>query len=256
MKIIQIFAISIAIFSVAIWATEGENETPSTTPTPNLPDPGVAVRDSLWKELFTDYNKNLYPENTTVNFGIALIDVDFDVENNHMISRLWIRMVWSDNRLKWDKEKTKVDVMHVPPSYLWLPDIAHYNGVENKIDYTDFDLLLYPSGELLWVPPVTLKSWCSLNVTTHPYDEQICNLKFGSWTYSGEVMDFQLYKNETKSDMVDFYDNRKYNVTTNSAVRNVRYYSCCSEPYIDLTFTLGMTRNAKKHQTCSSAEAI
>ncbi len=57
----------------------------------------------------------------------------------------------------------------------------------------DSNALLYSNGEVVWVPHATLRSICPLNITTHPYDEQICNLKFGSWTYDGYTYDLQFY---------------------------------------------------------------
>lgn len=54
-------------------------------------------------------------------------------------------------------------------------------------------------GEMLWVPPAIYKSSCIigreinsngrdlLDVEYFPFDEQYCNLVFGSWTVSSPV---------------------------------------------------------------------
>ena len=44
---------------------------------------------------------------------------------------------------------------------------------------------LNPSGRIQWEPPVIYKSSCTINVEFFPFDEQLCVLKFGSWTYDG-----------------------------------------------------------------------
>ena len=44
---------------------------------------------------------------------------------------------------------------------------------------------LYAEGRVRWEPPVIYKSYCNMDVEYFPFDEQICILKFGSWTYDG-----------------------------------------------------------------------
>lgn len=43
--------------------------------------------------------------------------------------------------------------------------------------------LVYGDGSINWIPPAIYKSSCSIDVEYFPFDEQICDLKFGSWTY-------------------------------------------------------------------------
>jgi hypothetical protein len=40
-------------------------------------------------------------------------------------------------------------------------------------------------GGCLYVPPGIFKSTCKIDITWFPFDDQKCELKFGSWTYSG-----------------------------------------------------------------------
>ena len=39
------------------------------------------------------------------------------------------------------------------------------------------------TGVVFWSPPVRLLSSCKVDITFFPFDEQVCGLKFGSWTY-------------------------------------------------------------------------
>ena len=86
-------------------------------------------------------------------------------------------------------------------------------------------------------------------------DEQECNIKLGSWTQDGDVVNLTLFNNkvlmllimmmlntlfENKEvmDLSDFYKATSPYVVTRhiEGTRNVKYYQCCSEPYIDLNF--------------------
>ena len=50
------------------------------------------------------------------------------------------------------------------------------------------------TGEVYWKPPAIYKSSCKINVEWFPFDEQNCDMKFGSWTYNGfKVVKFFTY---------------------------------------------------------------
>ena len=36
-----------------------------------------------------------------------------------------------------------------------------------------------------YIPPGIFKSTCKIDITWFPFDEQTCDMKFGSWTYDG-----------------------------------------------------------------------
>ncbi|KAL8585380.1 hypothetical protein ACOMHN_052194 [Nucella lapillus] len=103
-------------------------------------------------------------------------------------------------------------------------------------------VVTYNTGNLLWMPQAILRSSCSFDTLFFPFDEQSCILKFGSWTYSGFKLDIHFLPNRTNFDLEDYIMNTEWDITLNTAKRNVKFYTCCPEPYPDLKFKLRIKR--------------
>lgn len=55
---------------------------------------------------------------------------------------------------------------------------------------------MQPDGaaNIYQVPPAIYKSSCDINVEYFPFDEQECEMKFGSWTFEEDQLNFTYYK--------------------------------------------------------------
>jgi hypothetical protein len=87
-----------------------------------------------------------------------------------------------------------IDVLRVSAEEIFIPDIMLYNVgdyLNMKANLIKTNPLVYPNGLVLWVPPGTYKSACRLDLKNWPFDEHMCFLKFGSWTYDGYVLDIR-----------------------------------------------------------------
>ena len=59
-------------------------------------------------------------------------------------------------------------------------------SADEKFDGTfQTNVVVSSTGNCLYVPPGIFKSTCKIDITWFPFDDQKCDLKFGSWTYSG-----------------------------------------------------------------------
>jgi hypothetical protein len=99
-------------------------------------------------------------------------------------------------------------------------------------------------GSVLWIPMAIFKSTCSIDITHFPFDVQTCNMKFGSWTYDGFKLDVDFYDDLESVDITDYIESNEWALLEYPAIKNVKIYPCCSEPYPDLTFTLKLKRIA------------
>lgn len=136
--------------------------------------------------------------------------------------------------------------------------------------------IVYYNGTIRWTPPAIFKSSCPINVRYFPYDIQECFMKFGSWTYNGHqgsiksvslITRYQIFKSsliisvslkhitqkripehegnvhiDHAIDLKDFYPSVEFELLEVSAIRRAEYYTCCADPFIDVTFKLALRR--------------
>ena len=77
-------------------------------------------------------------------------------------------------------------------------------SADEKFDGTyQTNVVVSNEGSCLYVPPGIFKSTCKIDITWFPFDDQMCDLKFGSWTYSGW---------KVRKALLFFYLPNKYNV--------------------------------------------
>ena len=46
-------------------------------------------------------------------------------------------------------------------------------------------MVVTSSGLCTYIPPGIFMSSCPIDITWFPFDDQNCDMKFGSWTYNG-----------------------------------------------------------------------
>ncbi|KAK0096931.1 hypothetical protein PV326_003825 [Microctonus aethiopoides] len=168
-----------------------------------------------------------------------------------MTTNLWVEQSWYDYKLQWDpKEYGGVEMLHVPSDHIWRPDIVLYNNADGNFEVTlATKATLNYTGRVDWKPPAIYKSSCEIDVEYFPFDEQTCVMKFGSWTYDGFQVDLrhidEVHGNNVVDigvDLSEFYTSVEWDILEVPAVRNEKYYTCCDEPYLDITFNITMRR--------------
>uniref|UniRef100_K7GF04 Cholinergic receptor nicotinic alpha 10 subunit n=1 Tax=Pelodiscus sinensis TaxID=13735 RepID=K7GF04_PELSI len=204
----------------------------------------------LLKDLFANYSNALRPVedtdlalNVTLQITLSQI-IDMDERNQILTAYLWIRQVWVDAYLSWDKgDYDGIDTIRIPSSYVWRPDIVLYNNADDQFTGSmETNVVIRYDGQVMWDSPAITKSSCKVDVSYFPFDGQQCRLTFGSWTYNGNQID--LLNGLATGDLTDFVENVEWEVLGMPAKRNVIIYGCCSEPYPDVTYTLLLKRRA------------
>ncbi|XP_014220582.1 acetylcholine receptor subunit alpha-like isoform X3 [Trichogramma pretiosum] len=211
----------------------------------------------LYDDLLSNYNKLVRPVVNTSDVLRVCIKlklsqlIDVNLKNQIMTTNLWVEQSWYDYKLRWEpKEYGGVHMLHVPSDHIWRPDIVLYNNADGNFEVTlATKATIYHQGLVEWKPPAIYKSSCEIDVEYFPFDEQTCVLKFGSWTYDGFKVDLRHMDEKTGSNIVDvgvdlseFYMSVEWDILEVPAVRNEKFYTCCDEPYLDITFNITMRR--------------
>ncbi|CAM1313573.1 Uncharacterised protein r2_g2412 [Pycnogonum litorale] len=95
-------------------------------------------------------------------------------------------------------------------------------------------------GIVFWPPPTKFRSTCPVDVTYFPFDDQKCILKLGSWTYDG--LQVNVENSSSTADLTNYIPNGEWELLSTRLVKNEVYYSCCTEPYGDVTLTITIRR--------------
>jgi len=214
--------------------------------------PGVGSRDEerLVRDLFRGYNKLIRPvQNMTqkvqVAFGLAFIQlINVNEKNQIMKSNVWLRLVWNDYQLQWDEaDYGGISVLRLPPDKVWKPDIVLFNNADGNYEVRyKSNVLIYPDGEVLWIPPAIYQSSCTIDVTYFPFDQQTCIMKFGSWTFTGDQVSLSLFNNKGHVDLSDYWKSGTWDIIEVPAYLNVHNNTGPQPTETDITFYITIRR--------------
>jgi len=109
-----------------------------------------------------------------------------------------------------------------------------------------------PDGLIVWKPPAIYKSLCPIDVEFFPFDEQLCTIKIGSWTYHEYAVKIihkslpehvnDLRTIEDGINLDDYYKSTEWDLLAVKSQKYMKYYPCCSEPYADIKFNISIRR--------------
>ncbi|CAB1325438.1 unnamed protein product [Coregonus sp. 'balchen'] len=162
----------------------------------------------------------------------------WDEKNQLMTTNVWLWQEWIDYKLRWNPEDYGgITSIRVPSETIWLPDIVLYENADGRFEGSLMTKAIVKSnGRITWTPPASYKSACTMDVTFFPFDRQNCSMKFGSWTYDGNMVDMILLDDYV--DRKDFFDNGEWEILNATGARGNRRDGMYSFPFITYSFIL------------------
>ncbi|XP_051924019.1 acetylcholine receptor subunit beta [Hippocampus zosterae] len=157
------------------------------------------VEQALTKQVFTNYNLKVRPartptERVVVRVGMILSSfVGMNMKNEEMSTVVVMNLEWTDYNLSWDpKEHDGIEVLRIPASKVWLPDIYLINNNDGVFDVAlHVHVQVHSNGRVTWTPPALYLSSCGVRVTYFPFDWQNCSMQFRSYTYDSTEIELQ-----------------------------------------------------------------
>lgn len=203
----------------------------------------------LTRYLMDSYDAGVRPAKNSslplvVVFGVSLHHIiDVDEKNQILTTNCWVTQTWTDHHLKWNvSDFGGIRVLRMPYTRVWRPDIILYNNADPQYNAAviNTNVIVSHTGEVVWLSHGIFRSSCDIDVEYFPFDVQKCALKWASWTYDGYQV--ELERQSERGDMSNYQANGEFDLVDFSARRNVEYYSCCSEPYPDITYEIKLRR--------------
>ncbi|GMR47267.1 hypothetical protein PMAYCL1PPCAC_17462 [Pristionchus mayeri] len=183
----------------------------------------------------------------TVQLRIILQQiVEVDAKNQMVTLVVWQKTKWEDYKMRWDPmEYGGLRSLQVPNSFLWRPDILLFNSADEKFDASfPVNFVVEHTGDVLLSPPGIVRLSCRIDITWFPYDEQICFMKFGSWSYDGDKVDLQIDSSGIESphniDLSYFIKNGEWELLSTPAVRVASEFDGLK--YVEVYYKLHMKR--------------
>nr|CAD7454516.1 unnamed protein product [Timema tahoe] len=167
----------------------------------------------------------------------------------------------------------------IPGAYIF--SVKHADSQYNSAVINTNVIVTY-TGEVVWLSHGIFRSSCDINVEYFPFDIQSCNMKWASWTYDGyqcylsivvargvlsvvygpfvapltlklgmlascsesDVLcpQLDLLKQTEAGDVSNYQANGEFDLVSFDAVKHVEFYSCCPEPYPDITYIIRLRR--------------
>uniref|UniRef100_A0A1I8IAX4 Neur_chan_LBD domain-containing protein n=1 Tax=Macrostomum lignano TaxID=282301 RepID=A0A1I8IAX4_9PLAT len=166
------------------------------------------------------YNRLIRPvadlnQTVKVAFGLAMVQlINVEEKSQIMKSNVWLRMTWDDYQLRWDPtDFGGIKVIRVNPNKIWKPDIVLYNNADGKYEVSwQPNILIFNTGNILWIPPAIYKSSCTIHVRYFPFDQQECEMKFGSWTFDATQVGLDWYEGVKFMDLNDYWQSGSWDI--------------------------------------------
>ena len=120
-------------------------------------------------------------------------------------------------------------------------ELNHSRAEKIYEDYNQFRASISHAGVIHWEPGGVFKTMCEIDITFYPFDEQICDLVFGAWSYHTSKMN--LTNASAVINMDSYNENGEWEIYNTVVVRNEFFYECCpNERFANVAFKVFMRR--------------
>ena len=106
------------------------------------------------------------------------------------------------------------------------------------------NVVVYKQGGVLWIPPSIYKSSCQIDVRYFPFDQQVCQMRFGSWVYHADELSLDFFENTRYVDLNDYIPSGTWDILDVPA--SIEYYndSTTNKSKVNMVYYIKMQRKS------------
>ena len=110
----------------------------------------------------------------------------------------------------------------------------------------DVSAAVFHNGSVLLTYPALFKTSCHLHIYYFPFDEQLCHMRLGSWTYDVGQMEMEVV--DSASDITFYKYNSEWGLVNYTTTRHSDFYhECCEDEFHDMEVDIKIRRRAIMH---------
>ena len=118
------------------------------------------------------------------------------------------------------------------------------NNADERLEYKREALLvIYSTGDVLWIPRSIFSSTCHIDLKNFPFDTQKCTISFGSWTYDSSLIDLKFDEDKDSIDLNDYESSKEWKIQEDALYGTKTYRVQDGRNYTVLTYYLIINRN-------------
>ncbi|XP_048745389.1 acetylcholine receptor subunit delta-like [Ostrea edulis] len=165
--------------------------------------------------------------------------VEVDAVQQRLVTTAHLGISWTDELLQWDESSTGIERLYFKQKDIWTPDVVLMNGVKKfeELGGEFYYVEVIPDGTVYWYPYQIFESKCDIDITYFPFDTQICNFVFVSWSFLKSELNITLYEENAPIEYYDYVQNSVWDIVHSTSQTSPEY-----EADAKVTFTLTLRR--------------
>ncbi|KAI4493718.1 PREDICTED: neuronal acetylcholine receptor subunit alpha-2-like [Polistes canadensis] len=198
------------------------------------PIENTSMMMKLKRHLFCEYDSTVRPttnqqEVTNVTLELVPRFLEFNDWSSAMTLHSWMALNWKDEHLTWNPSNFDgITSLHISSDEIWVPDLSVYNSGDMSLEQNGVPstkCLLINTGSVMCIPALSYVTKCITDFTFWPYDKHVCRIRFGSWSHTGEEINFHFDKKGYEMD--GYVNNTEWSLKISSATKTVKKFDCC-----------------------------
>ncbi|KAL3313355.1 hypothetical protein Ciccas_008044, partial [Cichlidogyrus casuarinus] len=158
--------------------------------------------------------------------GYMVQVMSIDEKNQVIKAIVWIEFIWHDYNFNWSYwEYGNLTSIIDKPDNIWMPDIVLFSSADSKFDQMFKSMVVIQNdSQVQWMPPSFVRSSCQMHIRWFPFDDQVCEFKYSTWSHSKTKIKMELNSDE-KTSVVNYIPSNEWAlIVFNATIKTEKEY--------------------------------